>query len=69
MAYKPLGFSVHGIFQARMLQWAAISYPGRSSLPRDQTLISLVSPVLAGRSFTIAPSGKPFIQFIHINSW
>ena len=32
MAYKPPGFSVHGIFQARMLQWAAVSYPGAGIL-------------------------------------
>ena len=25
MDYNPLGFSVHGIFQARILEWTAIS--------------------------------------------
>ena len=37
------GSSVHGIFQARILQWVAISYSRRSSQPRDQTCISCTS--------------------------
>ena len=32
----PAGFSVHGIFQARMLEWVAISFSRASSQPRDQ---------------------------------
>ena len=32
--------SVQGIFQARILDWVAISYAGISSPPRDQTCIS-----------------------------
>ena len=39
---KP-GSSVHGISQARKLEWVAISPSKRSSWPRDQTLISWVS--------------------------
>ena len=31
-------FSVHGIFQARILEWAAFSYSRGLSQPRDQTL-------------------------------
>ena len=34
------GFSVHGILQARILEWVAISFSRGSSQPRDQTLIS-----------------------------
>ena len=30
-----LGFSVHGIFQARVLEWVAISFSRGSSWPRD----------------------------------
>ena len=37
------GFSAHGIFQARILEWGAISYCRRSSWPRDQTWVSCVS--------------------------
>ena len=37
------GFSVHGILQARILEWVTISYSRGSSQPRDQTHISYVS--------------------------
>ena len=37
---SPPGSSVHGIFQARMLEWVAISYSRRSSLLRDRAHIS-----------------------------
>ena len=37
------GFSVHGIFQARILEWVAISFSRGSSRPRDQTCVSCVS--------------------------
>ena len=42
------GFSVHGIFQARVLQWVAISFTRGSSWPRDRTQVSCI----AGRCFT-----------------
>ena len=37
------GSPVHGILQARILEWVAIPYSRGSSWPRDQTLISYVS--------------------------
>ena len=40
MDCSPTGFSVHGIFQARILEWVAISSSRRLSQPRDRTLIS-----------------------------
>ena len=33
--YSPLGSSVHGISQARILEWVAISFSRGSSPPRD----------------------------------
>ena len=41
-----LDSSVHGIFQARILEWVAISFYRGSSLPRDQTLVSCISCIL-----------------------
>jgi len=41
--------SVHGIFQARILEWVAISFSRGSSWSRDQTQVSHT----AGRLFTI----------------
>ena len=43
------GSSVHGIFQARVLEWVAISFSKGSSQPRDGTRVSHI----AGRCFTI----------------
>ena len=40
--------SVHGILQARILEWVAISFSRESSLPRNQTQVSCT----AGRFFT-----------------
>jgi len=40
MDYSPPGSSVHGILQARTVEWVAISFSKRSSWPRDQTWIS-----------------------------
>ena len=41
--------SVHGIFQARVQKWVAISFSRVSSQPRDQTWVSRI----VGRRFTI----------------
>ena len=37
------GSSVHGIFQARELEWVAISFSKGSSQPRDQTHVSCIA--------------------------
>ena len=42
MDCSPPGSSVHGISQARILEWVAISFPRESSRPRDRTCISCV---------------------------
>ena len=36
------GFSIHGIFQARILEWAAVSFSREPSPPRDQTCVSCI---------------------------
>ena len=46
------GSSVHGISQARILEWIAISFSRESSQLRDQTCVSCI----AGRFFTILVS-------------
>ena len=43
------GFSVHGTFQTRILEWVAISFSRGSSQPRDRTWVSHI----VGRRFTI----------------
>ena len=46
---SPSGSSVHGILQARILEWVAISSSRGSSQPRDQTCISCVSCIAGYR--------------------
>ena len=55
------GAFVHGIFQARVLKWVAISFSRRSSLPRDQTNISLYLLHWQAGSLPLVPPGKPLI--------
>ena len=43
------GSSIHGIFQARILEWVAISFSRRYSQPMDRTQVSRV----VGRHFTV----------------
>ena len=47
--YSLPGSSVHGILQARILEWIAIFFSKGSSWPRDQAQVSCI----AGRFFTI----------------
>ena len=55
MDYSPPGCSVHGISQARVLEWGVIPFSRGSSPPRDQTQVSRI----AGGFFTTEPPGKP----------
>ena len=55
MDCSPPGSSVHGIFQARVLEWVAISFSRGSSQPRDRTQVSRI----AGRHFTVWATRKP----------
>jgi len=45
----PMDFIVHGILQARILEWVVILFSRGSSQPRDQTQVSHI----AGRIFTV----------------
>ena len=45
------GSSVHGILQARILEWVAMPFSRGSSWPRDLTSLSLTSHALTGRFF------------------
>ena len=49
------GSSAHGISQARMLEWLAISFSRESSWPRDWTFTSCIE----GGFFIAKPPGKP----------
>ena len=51
MDSSPPSFSVHGILQAKILEWVAMPSSGVSSRPRIEPA-SLTSPALAGWFFT-----------------
>ena len=52
---NPMGYTVHVILQARILEWVAVPFSRGSSKPRDRTQVSCI----AGRFFATEPSGKP----------
>ena len=60
--YSLSGSSVHGILQARIVQWVAISFSRGSSQPRDRSSISRSSPASTGRFFTAESPGKPILR-------
>jgi len=43
MDYNPPGSSVHGISQARILEWVAIPFSRGSAWPRDPTQVSCIA--------------------------
>ena len=51
----PLDYTVHGILQARILEWVAFPFSKGSSQPRDRTQVSRI----AGWSLPAEPQGKP----------
>ena len=54
MDHSPPGSSVHGILQARILEWVAMPFLRGSSQPREPW-----SPVLKTDSLPAEPPGKP----------
>ena len=52
---QPRGLSVHGILQARILEWVGFPFSRGSSRPRDQTQVSCI----AGGFFTLSHKGSP----------
>ena len=52
------GFSIHGIFQARVLEWVSISFSRGSSQPRDRTQVSCI----AADALPPEPPGKRITQ-------
>ena len=45
---NPMDYTVHGILQARILEWVAFPFSRGSSQPRDRTQVFCI----AGRFFT-----------------
>ena len=58
----PARLSVHGILQARILEWVAVFYPRGSSHPGIEPM-SFISSPLTDCSLPRVPLGKPFIGY------
>ena len=56
---SPPGSSVHGIFQARILKWVAISFSRGSSWPRNRTSVSCVSCIDRCVLYQLSHQGSP----------
>ena len=59
---SPPGSSVHGILQARILEWVTIPFSRGSSWPRDQTWVSCIT----GRCFTVWATREAYIHTLFI---
>ena len=69
MDCSPPSSYVHGVFQARILEWIAISSSRKSSQPKDQTGISCAS-CLAVRFFYHWATREAFHPWIQLKmSW
>ena len=58
------GSSVHGIFQAVVLEWIAISFSRGSSQPRDQTQVSRI----VDRRFTVWATREVIMILVHLKA-
>ena len=61
MDCSPPGSSIHGIHQARILEWVAISFSRGSSQPRDWTQVSHI----AGRCFNLWATREALTRETH----
>ena len=61
MDYSPPGSSVHGILQARILEWVAVSFSKGCSWPRDPTWDSCIGRQILYHSATWEGFSRPFI--------
>ena len=68
MDYSPPGSSLHGILQARVLEWVAISSSRGSFRPRDWTRTSCDSWIGRQVSLLLVPLGKPGVTMIQFSS-
>ena len=57
----PMDYTVHGILQARILEWVAFPFSRGSSQPRDQTQVSCTAGILATH-FSILAWKIPWIE-------
>ena len=66
MDWSPSGSAVHGILQARILEWIAMPFSRGSSQPRDRTHISYVSCIGRWILYQTDVSGRALQQLGHM---
>ena len=66
MDYSLPGSSVHGIFQARILEWVAISFSRGSSPPSDRTQVSCI---VGRRFYHLSQQGSPISGCVCVCVW
>ena len=70
MDCSPPGSSVHGILQARILEWVAISFSRRSFQPKDRTQVSCVAggffAIWATQEAPTQPNKKINVKLTHL---
>ena len=60
----PLGYTVHGILQARILEWTAVPFSRRSSQPRNWTRVSCIAGGFFTSWATRGAQWKENLQFV-----
>ena len=68
MDCKLLGSSVHGISQARILEWVAISYSRGFSQPRDQTHVSCIGRWILYSGATREALDMTYYLYLHFSA-
>ena len=58
---QPMDYTVHGILQARIVEWVAFPFSRGSSQPRDQTQVSCI----AGGFFTTSTTWEARLEYIN----
>ena len=56
--FDPMDYTVHGILQARILEWVALPFAKGSSQPRDQTQVSRIAGQIL---YQLSHQGSPRI--------
>ena len=63
------GFSVHGILQARILEWIAIPSSRGSSPPRDQTHVSYISCITTSTTWEALLNSNIIVKVKMFSMW
>ena len=66
--YSPPGSSVHGVFQARILEWVVIASSRGSSWPMDWTCISYVFCTGRRVLYYLCHLGSPWVHSVQFSS-